>query len=153
MSTPVQPSLREPSAAPPGVSSDSLAADPRPGPADAGPVVVRRNRRFEGLLTFRGRAQIDGELRGEVQCRGTLRLGPEAVVQGNIDADELIIGGRLRGDATARLRIELCGTARVEGTIRAPRVALAEGCLLDGSCETIPPLAESEAGSGAFEAS
>ena len=127
---------------PPGsIDSDQLIGSDRPTGQSlaAGPVVVRRSRRFEGLVTFRGRAQIEGELRGEILCRGTLTLGPEAVVEGPVDADELIIGGSLRGDATARHRIELCSTARVVGAIRAPRIALADGCVLVGSCDTTPP--------------
>ena len=142
MSTTVQRSHLLGSAAGPARepgSVGSIEPGPATGSAGAGPVVVRRSRRFEGLLTFRGQAQIEGELRGEVLCRGTLRLGPEAVVEGSIDADELIIGGSLRGDATARHRIELCSTARVVGTIRAPRVALADGCRLEGRCDTTPP--------------
>jgi cytoskeletal protein CcmA (bactofilin family) len=141
--------------APPALRESRAVTEPRAAgsPADAGPVVVPRQRRFEGLLMFRGRAQIDGELRGDVRCRGTLRLGPDAIVQGNIDADELIIGGRLRGNATARDRIELCGTARVEGAIRAPRVALADGCLLEGTCETVPATALPDATGEAPEAS
>ena len=146
MPTPVQRSGRLGS-----VDSGQLIGSDRPTGESlaAGPVVVRRSRRFEGLLTFRGQAQIEGELRGEILCRGTLRIGPEAVVEGPIDADELIIGGSLRGDATARHRIELCSTARVVGAIRAPRIALADGCVLEGSCDTTPQAgAPGEAGGG-----
>jgi cytoskeletal protein CcmA (bactofilin family) len=99
---------------------------------------VARNRRFDGLLTFRGRAQIEGEVRGQVFCRGTLRLGPDSLVTGVIDADELIVSGRLQGEATARQRIELSPSARVEGVIRAPRLLLADGCQLEGRCEMLP---------------
>ena len=99
---------------------------------------MARNARFDGLLTFRGRAQIEGELKGQVFCRGTLRLGPEALVTGVIDADELIVGGRLEGEATARHRIELAPSARVQGVIRAPRLVLADGCQLEGRCEMLP---------------
>jgi cytoskeletal protein CcmA (bactofilin family) len=147
------PALRESQARESQAVVEPRAASSRTAPADAGPVVVPRQGRFEGLLTFRGRAQIDGELRGEVLCRGTLRLGPDAIVQGNIEADELIIGGRLLGNATARDRIELCGTARVEGAIRAPRVALADGCLLEGTCETVPATAPPDAAREAVEVS
>lgn len=114
------------------------SASPRPEPAedDRGPLVVGARSRFEGVLAFRGRARIEGEVRGGVVCQGTLRIGPEGLVEGSIEADELILEGRLRGDAVARNRIELAPTARVTGSIRAPRVLLADGCVLNGRCET-----------------
>ena len=105
-------------------------------PDDPGPVVVAEKRRFEGLITFRGCAQVDGDVDGEILCRGTLRLGVTARVRGVIEVDELIVAGTLEGEATARRRIELTATARVKGTLRAPRLAFADGCVMEGRCET-----------------
>jgi cytoskeletal protein CcmA (bactofilin family) len=99
-------------------------------------VVVARGHRFEGLLTFNGVAQVDGELSGEVISRGVLVLGEAAQVRARIQADEVIVAGQLVGDITARRRIELLATARVEGRLQAPRVALADGCLVQGRCVT-----------------
>jgi len=98
-------------------------------------VILGPESRFDGLLTFRGRARVEGELRGDVVCQGVLRVGAGARIAGTIDADELILHGRLHGNATVRGRIELGPTASVTGTLRAPRIALAEGCVLEGRCE------------------
>ena len=118
---------------------------PRRAEAESEPtaVLVGESARFQGLVTFRGCAQVDGEIEGEIVCRGTLRLGLTALVSGTIDVDELIVDGTLEGDVTARQRIELSSSARVKGTLRAPRIALAEGCLLDGRCETGSPSTDS----------
>jgi len=101
-------------------------------------ILVGESARFEGLVTFRGSAQVDGEVEGEIVCRGTLRLGETARVRGVIEVDELIVAGSLIGEATARQRIELTATARIQATLRTPRLALAEGCVMDGRCETRP---------------
>ena len=112
----------------------TTAADPDEFPSIA--VVVGESGRFEGLLTFRGRARIDGEVTGEIICRGTLWLGETARVSAVIEVDELMIEGTFAGEATARDRIELLPTARVHGTLRAPRLVLADGCVVEGRCET-----------------
>jgi cytoskeletal protein CcmA (bactofilin family) len=104
-------------------------------PDDFGPVVIGPSSSFEGLLTFSGRAQVDGQLSGEILCRGSLRLGESSVVRATIEADELIIAGAFEGDANATQRIELCSTARVRGAIRAPRVSVADGGVLEGRCD------------------
>jgi cytoskeletal protein CcmA (bactofilin family) len=109
------------------------------GSPDPGPVVVPESARFEGLLTYRGRAQVDGEVEGEILCRGTLRVGEHGRVIGTIEADELIVAGVLEGEATARRRLELTATARVRGTIRSPLLQFADGCCVEGRCETGPP--------------
>ena len=122
---------------------------PRAGDSlDPGPVVVPEMARFEGLLTFKGRAQVQGEVEGEILCRGCLRVGEAGRVKGTIEADEVVVAGVLEGDVIARQRIELAATARVTGTIRSPRVHMEDGSLLEGRCETGPLSAEPEAQPG-----
>jgi cytoskeletal protein CcmA (bactofilin family) len=101
------------------------------------PVVIPSSGFFEGLLCFRGRARIDGELRGAVDATGTLWLGPEARVEGRVDVDELVIEGEFRGEIYARERVRLLAGARVNAHLEAPRVAVADGCRLEGRCETV----------------
>jgi cytoskeletal protein CcmA (bactofilin family) len=120
-----------------------LAPEPGPGresrveaEPDFGAVAVPESARFEGLLTFRGRARVDGEIEGDILCRGAVRIGERGRVVGTIEADEVIVAGTLEGQATARDRLELTGTARVRGTVRAPRVHLEDGCQLEGRCES-----------------
>jgi cytoskeletal protein CcmA (bactofilin family) len=105
-----------------------MSADP------TGDAVVGEGGRFEGLLAFRGRARVDGELRGEVVGPGSLRVGPSARVEARVEVDELVLEGSLEGEARARRRIALASTARVRGELHAPRLAIAEGALLDGRC-------------------
>jgi len=92
---------------------------------------------FEGLLTFQGETQVDGQLVGEVVAQGTLRLGETARVRARIEVDELIVEGELIGDVVARRRIELLPTARVKGSIEAPRLSLAEGSIFEGRCRCL----------------
>jgi cytoskeletal protein CcmA (bactofilin family) len=87
---------------------------------------------FEGLLAFRGAARIDGNLQGEVVASGALEIGEAANVRARIQVDELVVAGRLEGDAVVTRRIELRPTARVVGNLRAPSVILADGCQVEG---------------------
>ncbi|UCE86391.1 MAG: polymer-forming cytoskeletal protein [Deltaproteobacteria bacterium] len=90
---------------------------------------------FEGLISFRGHARIDGDFTGSVMAWGALEIGESAVVRASIEVDDLVVAGSLEGDATARRRLTLAPTARVRGVLRAPSLALAEGCVVDGRCE------------------
>ena len=101
------------------------------------PVVIPSSGLFEGLLCFRGLARIDGELRGAVDATGTLWLGPQARVEGRVDVDELVVEGEFRGEIYARERVSLLAGARVNAHLESPCLAVADGCRLDGRCETV----------------
>lgn len=102
------------------------------------PTVLARGAEFEGLLSFRGSARVDGRLSGDVVAEGCLVIGEGARVRARIEVDELIVGGELEGKIHARKRVELLDTARVVGSLRCPRLAIAEGGILEGRCQTTP---------------
>lgn len=101
------------------------------------PTVLAPGTEFEGLLSFRGAARVDGRLSGSVVGEGCLVIGEGASVRARIEIDELIVGGDLEGEIHARRRVELLATARVVGTLRSPLLAVAEGGILDGRCTAV----------------
>jgi cytoskeletal protein CcmA (bactofilin family) len=101
-------------------------------------VVLGPGDRFDGLLTFRGEARVEGELRGAILAQGRLEIGASAHVEARIEAEDLVVAGSVKGELAARRRIALLAGARVQGALRAPRIALEEGCQLRGRCEMTP---------------
>ncbi len=93
---------------------------------------------FTGVLTYRGSVRIDGRLEGEVRATGALLVGEAGWVKGRVEVDELVVAGTLEGEIEARGRVELLPSARVRANVRTPRLVLAEGCVLNGRCETRP---------------
>lgn len=107
-------------------------------PSSPVPTVLGADAAFEGVLSFRGDVRVEGRLRGEVYATGGLRIEAGASVEGRVEVDELVVAGALRGEIIARRRLELLPTARVEATVRTPRLALADGCVLQGRCDAGP---------------
>jgi cytoskeletal protein CcmA (bactofilin family) len=93
---------------------------------------------FEGVLSFRGQARIEGRLVGTVIADGSLRIEAGGRVHGRVEVDELIIGGELEGEICVRTRLELLPGAQVRADVHAPRLCLAEGSVLDGRCTAGP---------------
>ena len=108
--------------------------------------VIGPGARFEGTLVFRGEARIEGELTGEVRARGTLHVGPGAVVRARIEADELVVAGSVEGDVVAPRRVALLAGARLVGDLQTGSLSLADGSLLEGRCEMLGGLAPRAAG-------
>ena len=94
---------------------------------------------FRGTLAFEGRARVDGTLKGDVFGDGILVLGEGCDVDGKIEVGTLIVlGGTLRGTATARQLIEVHAGAHVHADIQAPEIDIAKGCVFDGRCTMAP---------------
>ncbi len=103
--------------------------------------VVGSGARFEGLLSFRGEARVEGELEGRVLARGgTFHVGPTAVVRADVEADEVVVAGRVEGDILAPRRVALLAGACVVGTVRTASLSLADGSSLNGRCEMVKGL-------------
>lgn len=135
----------------------SEATDTVPGPPDAAlapggeqphavvapgeeatPTVLGPGSHFEGLLTFRGGARVDGSLTGTIHANGRLEIGPQAFIRAQVEVDEIVIEGRVEGDIHAHRRAELRETAHVVGNLVSPRVSLALGSVLQGDCVMAP---------------
>jgi len=101
---------------------------------------------FTGVLTYRGSVRIDGRLEGEVRATGSLLVGEAGWIRGRVEVDELVVAGTLEGEIEARGRVELLPSARVRANVRTPRLVLAEGCVLNGRCETRPAAPAGAAG-------
>lgn len=107
--------------------------------ADEIPTVLAVGSHFDGLLTFRGAARVDGSITGTIHASGRLEIGPQAHVQAQVEVDELVVEGLLEGEVVAHQRAELLPSGQVVGSLVTPRVKVALGGILQGSCRTCSP--------------
>jgi cytoskeletal protein CcmA (bactofilin family) len=110
-------------------------AEPAPGRYP----VLPEGALFEGLLVLPRPSRIDGVVRGEVLAASDVWVGPTGCVYADLEVRAIVIEGRVEGDVTAAERIELRGTARIRGNVSAPRIAMDEGCVVDGTCAAGAP--------------
>jgi cytoskeletal protein CcmA (bactofilin family) len=89
-------------------------------------------------MTVIGECQTDGTIRIEGRVEGVVRAGKAVVVgrDGAVDGDvitqDAVISGRVSGMLVAESRLELQATCRIEGEVRARRMQLEEGAMLNG---------------------
>src|SRR5688572_13056915 len=85
-----------------------------------------------------GECQTDGTIRIEGRVEGTVRagkavvVGRDGVVDGDVITQDAVISGRVSGTLIAESRLELQATCRIEGEVRARRMQLEEGAMLNG---------------------
>jgi cytoskeletal protein CcmA (bactofilin family) len=89
-------------------------------------------------LVITGELAADGVIKVEGRVQGTVRAGhqvlvsPGAVVEGDIETREAIIGGIVRGNIRATDRVELQTSCEVHGDIRTARLLIHEGGVVNG---------------------
>ncbi len=97
--------------------------------------ILGKGSEFEGKLKFEGTVRIDGRFQGEINSTGTIILGENAVIEGEIHVDSAIIGGELQGDVYANSRVELHAPAKVDGNVQSPVLVVQEGVTFNGNCQ------------------
>jgi cytoskeletal protein CcmA (bactofilin family) len=87
---------------------------------------------FKGILTLEGNIRVDGRLEGELRSTGTLIVGEDAVIRGNIMAGILITSGKINGNVIASERIKILKPGIVIGDIHTPAISIEAGALFHG---------------------
>ena len=87
---------------------------------------------IKGSLKFSNDLIIDGKIDGEVSSDGSLTVGENAFVVGEIRTKSVIIFGRVQGNITVSERCELKSNAVLEGDIVAGTLSIEEGATFMG---------------------
>jgi cytoskeletal protein CcmA (bactofilin family) len=90
--------------------------------------------RLEGRLESPGTFRIDSAMKGTLVSEETLILGENAVIEGQIEGNYVIIAGRFDGVIKARGKVEIKTKAIVTGEIHTPCLVIEPGAVFDGSC-------------------
>lgn len=103
-------------------------------PADAGAMsVIGTGMRITGDVESNGTIKVEGVIEGAVRGARQLLLGRSGVVHGDIYAGDAILGGKVVGSVVATERVEIQGTASVEGDIHTKSIVVFEGGSINGT--------------------
>lgn len=92
---------------------------------------------IKGRLAAEGSARIDGCVEGEVDIKGDVVLGEKGYIQGNINASNLLIGGKIEGNVITSGRTEILATGEVVGDIAADILVIEEGAIFRGTSKMV----------------
>ncbi len=91
---------------------------------------------IKGDLTGNEDLQIEGNVEGRIDLpNNVLTVGAEGKVKAEVHAKAVIVVGRVTGNVTAVDRIEVESSGIVDGDVRAPKLVVQEGAVLNGSVE------------------
>lgn len=112
---------------------DPKVARPGAAVAKAAPSIISAGLEVQGNLVTRDDVQIDGRVVGDI-ASGKLTVGDKAVVEGEINADEVTVKGEVKGCIRAAT-VVLAKSARVTGDILHTTLSIEPGAQLEGLCK------------------
>lgn len=98
--------------------------------------IIGQDSTFTGNLESMGTIRIDGRFKGDIKTKGDVFIGAKAMVEGNIQARNIFLGGQVIGDIKADGRVELNAAAKLHGALEVGYLIIEEGAVFKGSCVT-----------------
>lgn len=95
--------------------------------------IISSGSKIEGTLSSGGSVRVDGQINGDISARGNITVGEHGKIKGQVDADNVIVGGTINGTVNAKEKLVLEANATLEGDIVTKILVIAPGAKFEGS--------------------
>jgi cytoskeletal protein CcmA (bactofilin family) len=124
MSTPT-PAVTEAPAAPRPVSTST-----------ADQATIGKSLVIKGEVTGSESLYIDGRVEGSINLAGNrVTVGRNGIVSANINAREIVVLGKVRGNLTASDRVDIRSDGSLTGDVVAARISIEDGAFFKGGID------------------
>jgi len=137
--TPNRPLEPERPATPSPITSASSEATPVPRPVAASAAdqaTIGKSLVIKGEVTGSESLYIDGRVEGSINLAGNrVTVGRNGVVSANINAREIVVLGKVRGNLTASDRVDIRSDGSLTGDVVAARISIEDGAFFKGGID------------------
>lgn len=88
---------------------------------------------IEGKLQSNASIRIDGMVRGDIQCKGDLYIGEQAVLHSDVQAANIYHAGKIHGTVTTNGTLHITESGKVYGDLDVMKIKIAEGAVFEGT--------------------
>ena len=92
---------------------------------------------IEGTLNTHDNLRMGGNLKGQIESSAVVWISKGGKIDGNINANGLIVEGYVHGNVRCTGKVELRPGARIKGDIACASLAVSMGCNLEGKVEML----------------
>lgn len=136
-----------PAAATPMAEVPRPSAEPTPAPANRNAVLntqeqatIGKSLVIKGEVTGSESLYIDGKVEGSIQLPGNrVTIGRNGQVAANINAREVVVLGKVRGNLTASDRVDIRNEGSLTGDVVAQRISIEDGAFFKGGIDIRKP--------------
>jgi cytoskeletal protein CcmA (bactofilin family) len=97
--------------------------------------LVDRHSAFDGTFRSQRDLRVEGELKGNVTCEGTLFVAEGATIAAVVEAEHVTVAGELTGEIRCRGRLQLLPSGRVRASVSTGSLVIQEGAIYEGQLE------------------
>lgn len=94
--------------------------------------VIDRFSRFDGDFVAERDLRVEGNVKGSIECHGTLYVAEGAIVAAKVTAENITVAGDLSGETRCRGKLHLLPTGRVRGRVSTAGLVITEGAIYEG---------------------
>jgi cytoskeletal protein CcmA (bactofilin family) len=128
-------------------TSPTLTSEPTPAPAPRNAVVnsqeqatIGKSLVIKGEVTGSESLYIDGRVEGSITLTGyRVTIGRNGQIQASINAKELVVLGKVKGNVTVSDRVEIRNEGSLTGDVICQRVSIEDGAFFKGSIDIRKP--------------
>ncbi len=88
----------------------------------------------EGTINADSDIRIDGEIKGNLFCKGKLILGERGKIVGDIECNNALIEGEIRGKIVVKELLQVKDSAIIDGDIATDKLNVESGAVFNVSC-------------------
>ncbi len=136
--TPARPAEPErPTSSAPSAPAMPAEAAPRPvATTTADQATIGKSLVIKGEVTGSESLYIDGRVEGSINLAGNrVTIGRNGVVAANINAREIVVLGKVRGNLTASDRVDIRSDGSLTGDVIAARISIEDGAFFKGGID------------------
>jgi cytoskeletal protein CcmA (bactofilin family) len=124
----------------PAMMANEPAVAPRPAPTTttttADQATIGKSLVIKGEVTGSESLYIDGRVEGSISLAGNrVTIGRNGVVAANINAREIVVLGKVRGNLTASDRVDIRSDGSLTGDVVAARISIEDGAYFKGGID------------------
>jgi cytoskeletal protein CcmA (bactofilin family) len=97
--------------------------------------LVDRHSAFDGNFRSQRDLRVEGELKGNVTCQGTLFVSEGATIAATVEAEDVTVAGELTGEVRCRGRLQILPSGRVRARVSTGSLVIQEGAIYEGQLE------------------
>jgi cytoskeletal protein CcmA (bactofilin family) len=134
MPEPERPAMNTPITTP--VTSEPASALRPVSTSTADQATIGKSLVIKGEVTGSESLYIDGRVEGSINLAGNrVTVGRNGIVSANINAREIVVLGKVRGNLTASDRVDIRSDGSLTGDVVAARISIEDGAFFKGGID------------------
>ena len=94
--------------------------------------LIGKGTEIEGTLKTESSLVVHGKFKGDIICKNTITIGSDGYIEGNVEAQNAIVGGIVSGTLKVSGKIVLESNSALHGELKTSKLVIDEGAVFDG---------------------